>query len=383
MDFIYNEEQAILKGSVARFSAALRTASDKNVLTPTDRWSRFAEMGLLGLPFDEEFDGIGGGGVETMIVAEELGRHLLTDPYIPVVVIAGRLLADHGDDGQKASLLPRIADGSLVVVPAFGEPNSRYSLSWIETTAVPSGSDGFVLTGRKAVVLDGGEADLLLVTARVSGAIDDEAGVTVFLVPTNLPGVTRRLSATLDGRNVAEITLDGVRVERTAIIGASGMGFAVVERAVDFGVAALAGEAVGAMSALFDMTVEYLQTRRQFGVPIGKFQALQHRVVDMRVELELARSIAAGAAIAADLGDPRERSRIISAAKVQIGRSSRYIGQQAIQLHGAMGMTDEYGAGRYVKRLLVLSSLYGDVDHHLERFVSVSCYGENGRRVSS
>ncbi|WP_096704350.1 acyl-CoA dehydrogenase family protein [Magnetospirillum sp. 15-1] len=381
MDFILNEEQAILKGSVARFSADLRAAMDKKAVTAADRWGRYADMGLLGLPFDEDFGGFGGGGVETMIVAEEMGRHLLTDPYIPVVAVAGRLLADHCSEEQKAYLLPRVADGSLIVVPAFGEPKSRYSLSRVATTAVPS-KDGFVLDGRKAVVLSGAEADLLLVTARLSGEAGDEDGIGVFLVSGDLPGVTRRPVLTVDGREAAEIVLDGVRVDKTATLGSLGQGGAIARRAEEFGVAALAGEAVGAMSAVFDMTVEYLQTRRQFGVPIGKFQALQHRVVDMRVALELARSIAAGAAIAADLDNAQERRRIISAAKVQVCRSGRYIGQQAIQLHGAMGMTDEYGAGRYFKRLLVLSSLYGDADHHLERFVSASQYGEDGALVA-
>ncbi|HYH21390.1 MAG TPA: acyl-CoA dehydrogenase family protein [Azospirillum sp.] len=362
MDFLLSEDQTLLKNSVARFCADQAKA-------PADerRWAQMAGLGLLGMTFDEDHGGMGAGAPEVMIVAEEMGRHLLTDPFVQAVAIAGRLIDAAGSAAQKDALLPAIAEGRLVVVPAFGEPGSRYDLARVAATATADGG-GHVLNGRKAVVLYGAAAHSLLVSARVSGAVDAPDGIALFLVDARAPGLMVRACETLDGRPAAEVTLDRVRVGADALLGPPGGAFGLLEHAADRGVAAVCGEAVGAMAALYDMTVEFLRTRRQFGRPLGAFQALQHRVVDMRTALELARSMAAAAAIAADLDDAGERRRIVSAAKVQVDRSGRAIGAQAIQLHGAMGMTEEYGAGRYVKRLLVLSSLYGDADHHTDRY---------------
>lgn len=376
MDFLLSEEQTLLKNSVARFCADQAKA-------PADerRWAQMAGLGLLGMAFAEAHGGLGAGAPEIMIVAEEMGRHLLTDPYVPAVAIAGRLIDAAGSAAQKDTLLPAIAEGRLVVVPAFGEPDSRYDLARVATTAVADGG-GYVLGGRKAVVLYGAAADRLVVSARLSGAVDAPDGIALFLVDAGAPGVRLRAYETLDGRPAAEVTLDRVRVGADALLGpaggGAGGGFGLLEHAVDRGTAAVCGEAVGAMAALYDMTVEFLRTRRQFGRPLGAFQALQHRVVDMRTALELARSMAVAAAIAADLDDVAERRRIVSAAKVQVDRSGRAIGAQAVQLHGAMGMTEEYGAGRYVKRLLVLSSLYGDAGHHTDRYQAATGLAATG-----
>ncbi|MFG1391663.1 acyl-CoA dehydrogenase family protein [Xanthobacter agilis] len=369
MDFILNEEQTLLRDMAARFAADARARQEKTPEAPDRRWSRFAELGLLGLTLSEAHGGLGGGGVETMIVAEEMGRQLLTDPFVPTVAVAGPLIAALGEAAQQAQLLPALAAGDLVVVPAFLEPEARYDLAQVATTARAEG-ERVVISGRKAVVLNAPEADLLLVSARTSGAHGDPEGLCLYLVPTGAPGVVLRAITTLDGRPAAEVTLNAVTVEAAARLGPAGAALPAMEQAVDRGVAALTGEAVGAMAALFDLTAEYLRTRKQFGAPIGKFQALQHKLVDMKVALELARSVAAAAAMAVDVADAEVRRRFIAAAKVQVARSGRFIGQAAIQLHGAMGMTDEYGAGRYLKRLVVIGALHGDLAHHLERFAA-------------
>lgn len=371
MDFILNEEQMLLRDMAARFAADARARQEKTPEEPGSRWSRFAELGLLGLTLGEAHGGLGGGGVETMIVAEEMGRQLLTEPFVPAVAMVSPLIGELGSEDHHKQILPRLAAGEVLVVPAFLEPEARYDLAQVATIARTDG-DQVRITGRKAVVLNAPQADLLLVSARSAGAKGAMEGISLYLVPSQAPGVSLRAITTLDGRPAAEVNLDAVAVAATARLGSAGTALPAMERAVDRGIAALAGEAVGAMAALLDLTAEYLRTRKQFGAPIGKFQALQHKLVDMRVALELARSVAAAAAMAVDLPDVDLRRRFISAAKVQVSRSGRFIGQAAIQLHGAMGMTEEYGAGRYLKRLVVIGALYGDFAHHLERFAATA-----------
>lgn len=360
MDFLYSEDQTLLKNSVERLAKDL--AGTK--ATDAERWAQFAEMGLLGLLVPEEIGGVGASVVEAMIVGEALGRSLLTDPYGPAAVIATRLLIGDG----RGDALAACATGARLIVPAFAEPQGRYDLA-DTTTRAQADDQGYRLTGRKAVVLAGAEADGLVISARLHGDQRDPDGIGLFLVPGAAPGLVRRGYRTLDGRSAADLEFTDLRVPSTAMIRG---GFAALTAAMDAGIAVQCGEAVGAMAALFELTAEYLRTRKQFGAPLGKFQALQHKLVDMRTAVELARSMAAAAAMAADQPDARERQRIISAAKAQIDRGGRFLGQAAIQLHGAMGMTEEYDAGRYVKRLLVLSSLNGDADHHLDRFQAVA-----------
>lgn len=371
MDFILNEEQMLLRDMAARFAADARARQEKTPEEPGRRWSRFAELGLLGLTLGESHGGLGGGGVETMIVAEEMGRQLLTEPFVPAVAMVSPLIGELGSKDHHEQILPRLAAGEVLVVPAFLEPEARYDLAQVATIARADG-DQVRITGRKAVVLNAPQADLLLVSTRSAGATGAMEGISLHLVPCQAPGVSLRAITTLDGRPAAEVNFDAVAVAATSRLGSAGTALPAIERAVDRGIAALAGEAVGAMAALLDLTAEYLRTRKQFGAPIGKFQALQHKLVDMRVALELARSVAAAAAMAVDIPDAELRRRFISAAKVQVTRSGRLIGQAAIQLHGAMGMTEEYGAGRYLKRLVVIGALYGDFAHHLERFAATA-----------
>lgn len=377
MDFDLTEEQRLLDETVRRLvKGEYDLAKRKSYIALPDGfsrplWQRYAELGLLGLPFAEADGGFGGSAVETMIVMESFGRGLVVEPYLASVVIAGGLVALAGNAAQKKAILPALAGGKLLLAFAHGERQSRYLLADVETTATADGG-GYVLTGRKGVVLHGDSADRLVVSARTAGASRDRSGISLFLVDAKAKGVSRRAYPTVDGLRAAEVTLDQVRVEGDALLGAKGEAYPVIEHAVDRAIAALCAEAVGIMETLNATTLDYLKTRKQFGVPIGSFQALQHRMADMMVELEQARSMATLAALSADLADAKERRRVISAAKVQIGRSGRFVGQQSIQLHGGIGMTDEYSAGHYFKRLTIIDQTYGDADHHLDRFAEVA-----------
>ena len=365
MDFDLSDDQRLLKESVDRLILdQYQFQQRKQYMAETPgysatMWSRFAEQGLLGLPFPETLGGFGGGSIETMIVTEAFGRGLVVEPYFATIILAGGLLRRAGDNALLGSLVPRITAGKLKLAFAHIERHSRYDLANVTTTAKKDGS-AYVLTGAKSVVLHGDAADMLLVTARVSGAQMDRDGIGLFLVESNAPGLTRRGYPTQDGLRAAEITLSGVRA--TAL---NDNALPLIEHAVDEAIAALCAEAVGTMQAMHELTLEYLKTRKQFGRPIGSFQVLQHRSVDMLVALEGARSMAMFAAVMAAEENPIERRRAISAAKVQIGRSGRHIGQEAVQLHGGIGMTMEYSVGHYFKRMTMIDQLYGDADLHL------------------
>ncbi len=369
MDFILNQEQAILRHSVERFCTDLKALDDKAPLDLRAQWTQFAEMGLLGVAFDEAHGGSGGGGVELSLVAEQVGRNLLKIPFVSSIVVAASLVQGLAPAAIRDELLPAVAEGRVLLAAALLEPGARYDLAARATEASADGAF-YVLNGRKSVVLAGGAADFLLVSARIAGS----DGVSLFLVPGDAAGLERRVSATLDGRETAEIGLAGVRVAATALLGGAGAALPAIAAAVERGNAALVSEAVGAMGALFDVTVEYLRTRKQFGQQIGKFQALQHRLVDMKVNLEMTRSLAGAAAMVVDVDDAGERARIVSAARVQAARAGRSIGQQAIQMHGAMGMTDELAVGHLVKRLMVLAAQQDDAGANLERFMAYAGY---------
>jgi pimeloyl-CoA dehydrogenase small subunit len=323
-----------------------------------------AELGLLGLPFAERFGGSDGGPVETMIVMEGLGQALALEPYLATVVLGGGFLRHGGNDARQAALLPRIAAGELTLAFAATERHSRYDLADIATMARRDGS-GWILDGEKGVVLHGDSADRLIVTARIGGGQRERDGIALFLVDAAAEGVTRRGYPTQDGLRAAEVTLSRVRVADDMVLGEPGAALSLVERVVDEAIAALCAEAVGAMSAMHELTLDYLKTRQQFGRPIASFQVLQHRSVDMLIALEQARSMALYATMMADAADAAERHAALAAAKVQIGRSGRFIGQQAIQLHGGIGMTMEYKAGHYFKRVTMIDTIFGDADHHL------------------
>jgi len=370
MDFDLSEEQRLLKESLDRLiNDRYAFEQRKNYAQAPEGWSRelwgqYAELGLLGLPFAEEHGGSAGGPVETMIVMEAFGRALALEPFFATVVLGGGSLRHGASAAQCADLVPKIADGSLTLAFAQTERHSRYDLGDISTTAKRDG-DGWVLDGEKGVVLHGDTADKLIVTARTSGGRRDRDGVAVFIVDGNAAGVSRRGYPTQDGLRAAEITLAAVRAGPEDVLGEPGGALPLIERVVDEAIAALCAEAVGAMAAMHELTVDYLKTRRQFGREIGTFQILQHRAVEMLIALEQARSMAMFGTMMASEEDAAERRNALSAAKVQIGRSSRLIGQQAIQLHGGIGMTMEYKVGHYFKRTTMIDTMFGDADHHL------------------
>ena len=372
MDFDLSEEQRLLKesvdgllGSSYDFDARKKYMAQKGGWSKAV-WGKFAEQGLLGLPFSEDDGGFGAGAVETMIVMEALGKALVLEPYLATVVIAGGFLRRGGSPAQKAAHIPAIIDGSKTFAFAQLEKNSRYDLGDVATSAKKKG-DGWVIDGEKFVVLNGETADMLIVTARTRGGQRDANGVGVFLVPGNAKGIAKKGYPTQDGLHAADISFTGVEVGADAVIGDPENGLALIERVVDDARIALCAEAVGVMDESLKSTVEYLKTRTQFGVPIGSFQTLQHRAADMFVALEQARSMAMFATMAGDFDDAKERATAVAAAKVQIGKSLKFVGQQAVQLHGGIGMTMEARIGHYFKRLTMIENTFGDTDYHLRR----------------
>lgn len=371
MDFDLTEEQRLLAASVERLLADSYGDFDNRRRYRAEPdgwsaalWSRYAELGLLALPFAESEGGFGGGGVETMLVATAIGRNLALEPFLATVVLGGGFLRLSASAAQRARLVPAIADGSLRLAFAHVEPQARYDLCDVAATARRDGGS-FVLDGRKSLVLHGDSAGMLVVSARRAGGRRDRDGISLFLVAADAPGVSRRGYAMQDGMRAAEIALDNVRVAADDLIGLADHGLPLIERVVDIALAALSAEAVGAMEVLQQTTLDYLKTRKQFGVVIGSFQALQHRAADMLVAVEQARSMALYAAMLADSENAAERRTGIAAAKAQINESARAVGQEAIQLHGGIAMTDAYKVGHYVKRLAVIEKLFGDTDHHL------------------
>jgi pimeloyl-CoA dehydrogenase small subunit len=372
MDFDLTEEQRLLRDSVERLLAD-HYGFDKrrSYLAQPEGWSRglwaqYAELGLLGLPFPEDYGGFGGGPIEVMLVMEAFGRVLALEPYLATVVLGGTAMRLAGGEEQKASMLPQIAEGELILAFAHGERQSRYDLTDVLTTAKPKGS-GWVLDGAKSVVLHGDSAQRLILSARNSGERDDPDGITLFLVNAASNGVARRAYPMRDGTRAAEISLSGVEVGEEDVLGEVGAGFPVIERVVEAGIAATAAEAVGAMETMQAMTLEYLRTRQQFGRPIGQNQALQHRATEMLMELERGRSMAMLAAMMVEEPDPAERAHNIAMAKVGVGQASKFVSQNAIQLHGGIGMTEEYAVGHYFRRCMVIEHTFGDTAHHLSR----------------
>ena len=367
MDFNYTEEQLALQDTLRRFIARDYAFEHRRELAKSadgfDRsaWKTFADFGILALPFHEDFGGLNGNAVDTMLVMEMLGRGLALEPYVSTVVLCGGLIRDAGSAAQKEALLPAIAGGELMLAFAHFEAGARYELDRVAATATASGS-GWKLDGAKAAVLGAPSAGKLIVSAR------DGKGISLFLVDAKAPGVTLRAYPTQDGARAADVKLAGVEVGADALLGTSGAALPVIERALDYANAALCAEAVGIMSALNEVTLEYLKTRKQFGVPIGKFQALQHRMADMVIATEQARSMATLAAVRVDSADAAERSRSVAAAKAYVTQSARLVGQQAVQLHGGMGVVDELNVSHYFKRLTMIGLTFGDADYHLGRF---------------
>ena len=373
MDFNLSEEQTAIQDSLKRYLAKDYGFEQRRALTRSDlghsaeAWATYAELGLLALPFPESAGGLGGNAIDTMVISETLGTALALEPFIPSVVIAGNLINDIGTPAQRDTLLGGITQGTLLATLAHLEPGARYNLKHVTTTARKDGN-GWSLSGHKAVALAAPSANKLLVSARTSGAAFDANGVSLFVVDAKAAGVSIRAYGTQDGQRAGEVLLKDVKVGADALVGAVNQALPAIEHAIDRGIAALCAEAVGVMTTLNAQTLEYLKNRKQFGQPIGKFQALQHRMADMAIAAEQARSMALLAAVKVDSTDVAERRRSVSAAKAYIGQSARTVGQGAVQMHGGMGVTDELMASHLFKRLTVISATFGDVDHHLGKF---------------
>lgn len=373
MDFAPTDDQRMIADAVSSLLAdrhdfeTRRRRLAGGATHDADLWSELAALGVLGAEIDEAHGGSGGGFADLAAVLEPCGGALVNEPLIPAVVLAGGLLQAAGAPDQKARLLGAVARGDLIVAVAHAERRARDTLAWVETTARRHG-DGWRLDGAKAVVMGGDAAGLFIVSARTAGAAEDAGGISLFLVPADTPGLGVRPYPVYDGSGAADLELDDVDVPVDALLGAEGEGLSLIEHAWDRGAAAVCVEAVGAMTALRDLTLDYIRTREQFGQPIGRFQALQHRAVDMHMSVELARSMALLAVSAADEPDPAERARQVSAAKHAISVACREVGQSAVQLHGGIALTDEYAAGHYFKRLTMIERLFGDADHHLQRY---------------
>ena len=383
MDFSLSEDQRLLKESVERYITRdypfdrrrANAAYDEGFSRKT--WADFVDLGWLGAALPEAYGGSGGGAVETMVLMEEFGRGLVVEPLLATAILGGGVIRHGGNEAQKAELLPAIIEGRLLLAFAYAERQSRHDLHDVALTADGHGAD-YVLNGQKSVVLNGDSADKFIVSGRTGGDRRDRSGISLFLVDGETPGLNRRGYPTIDGLRAAELTFDNVRIPAAALIGDRGDGWPLIEKVIDQAAVAVMAEALGIMAVLNDSTLDYLKTREQFGQPIGKFQALQHRMVDMVIAAEESRSLVMVAAMESDAGDPAARSRAVSAAKVQIAKAGRLIGQEAVQLHGAIAMTDDYHLGHYFKRLTIIGRLFGDADHHLRRFTELS--GDRNQR---
>jgi alkylation response protein AidB-like acyl-CoA dehydrogenase len=377
MDFEFSDEQRQLSDTVNRFLTdrygfdKFRAVKDSAAGWDTAVWAGLADLGVLALNVPAEQEGLGFGAVETLSFMGACGRSLLLEPFLESAVIATALLRKFTADTAVAGLLTRMAKGDAIAVLAHFEPDSRFETQWVATRARKSG-DTYRLDGHKAVVLHAAAADALLVSARTGGEAGDAEGVSLFRVPREAPGLKLDLYATIDGRRAADVYLQNVVISAESRIGPDGAALPAIDAALDIGLAALCAEAVGVMQALLDATIAYVQTRQQFGVAIGRFQALQHRIADMLIHVEQARSMSYLAALRCADDDVGERHRAMSAAKALISQSCRFVAQQAVQLHGGMGMTDELIVSHWFKRLTAAELMFGDSDAHLQRYAALT-----------
>jgi alkylation response protein AidB-like acyl-CoA dehydrogenase len=375
MNFEHTEDRRMLADSLNRYVAEQYNFETRMAITQspkgfsTQRWAQFAELGVIGALFDEAHGGYGGAGFDIAVVFEALGRGLVVEPFLPSAILAGSALTHAGNEAQQA-MLADLIDGAVVATLAHDEPESHYELSHVRTLATRTG-DGWVLNGHKAVVPVGDQAQVLIVSARTSGREADEHGISLFVVSADTPGLSTRGYATIDGGRAAEVVLQEVKLPVDALLGEKDQGLSTLEHAIGRGLLALCAESLGAMEVAKHATIEYLQTRKQFGVPIGSFQALQHRMADLLLEIEQARSAVINAAAALDGTDRLAREKALSAAKYSIGRIGTLVAEECIQLHGGIGMTWELPLAHYAKRLVMIDHQLGDEDHHLARFIEL------------
>lgn len=375
MNFNQSDDRRMLADSLDRYLAEQYSIETRHAITKSatgyspEQWAKFAELGLIGALFTEAQGGFGGTGFDIATVFESLGRGLVVEPVLATAVLAGSALAHAGNDAQKA-LIEEIIGGGLIATLAHEEADAHYALNRVSTRATRDG-DHYVIDGTKAVVPFADQAQQIIVSARTSGNVDDEAGISLFVVPAGTAGLSLRAYGNVDGTRAAEVAFSQVRVPASALLGGEGQGHATLEHAVGRGLLALAAESLGAMEVCKKATIEYLQTRKQFGKVIGSFQALQHRMATVLLEVEQARSAVINAASALDGGDRIARERALSAAKYTAGKTGTLVAEESIQLHGGIGVTWELPMPHYAKRLVMIDHVLGDEDHHLQRFASL------------
>ncbi len=372
MDFSLSEEQQLLKDSITQFvdKDYLFDIRQKNIKSElgysSDFWKTFADLGWLGMPFSEADGGYDGGPIDLMVIMESLGRGLVVEPYIPNVVLAGGLISRLGNEEQKTNFLPKIISGEIQMTLAFAEPQSRFNLSDVITTAKKDG-EKYILDGYKAVVMNGPSSDTLIVVARTSGAQLEEKGLSLFLVDPSAKGVSLRNYSNVDGSKASEVTLEGVEVSSSSLLGEEGNIYSVLEEIIDLATLAISAEAVGIMEKMNEITLEYTKTREQFGETLSSFQALQHRMVDTFMAYEQTKSLLL--MCAAKLTDKADdATKAVSALKYQVGIAAKQVGEESVQLHGGMGVTDETNIGHFFKRLTTIRAIFGNTDYHLKRY---------------
>ena len=372
MNFNFNEEQTLIQSQVSQFIQRDYEWEKRQSLVSSDlgfskdNWNIFAELGWLGISISEKSGGFGGTAIETMILMEEFGKGLVLEPYLETIVLSAGIIDSCGTEKQKKEILDKVMSGNMHLALAFTEPQSRFNLSDVTAEAKQSG-DFYIINGFKSVVMNGPSADALIVSARTSGNQSDSDGISLFLVDSKSTGVSSRNYPTVDGRRASEVTFENVKVSSHSLLGKRNTGFEELDNAVDLATLAICAEAVGAMEMLYKTTVEYTKTRKQFGQAIGKFQVLQHRMVDMFMEYEQCKSLLYMATIK-KVEDASDSKKSVSGLKYQIGKASKFIGQQAIQLHGGMGVTDELNVGHFFKRLTTIGTIFGNADYHLKRY---------------
>ena len=377
MDFSYSEVQQMLQDSVKKFVSKsydfdTRTKIiDSNSGYSEENWKLFAELGWLTVPFSEEDGGLGGSAVDLMVMMEEFGKANLVEPYLPSVVLCGCLISELATGEVKEQMLGKLVGGDLQLALAASETGSRFNSSKVATTAKSNGNN-VVINGKKIAVLNGSNADELLVVARESGGEADADGISIFLINPETPGVTIRPFTNIDGQKSSEIDFTDVTVAAALRLGEQGNALTAIEKVTDKAIVAVSAEAVGVLETLLQKTVEYSKTRKQFGTVIGTFQALQHRMADMFIECQLARSILVMAAMKLDgSAGQREKTKAVSAAKSRVGKAIRAVSQEAVQIHGGIGVTNELDVGHYFKRATALEIMFGNTDYHVERFASL------------
>ena len=375
MDFTFNEEQTLIQDQVDQFIQkeydweTRQSLSNSELGFGDNNWQKFAELGWLGISTSEDNGGFGGSAIESMLIMEAFGKGLVVEPFLETIIMSGGLIDEHGSDQHKSSILEPAIAGQLHLALAYAEPQSRFNLSDVVTEAKSDG-DNFILNGYKSVVMNGPSANKIIISARTSGSQLEENGITLFIVDGDSQGLNKTNYKTVDGRRASDLTIENVSVSKDDIIGQIDAGFDILDSSIDRAILAISAEAVGAMEVLYKTTVEYTKTREQFGTSIGKFQVLQHRMVDMFMEYEQCKSLLYMATMKHEEGSA-DAKKAISGLKYQVGKAGRFIGQQAVQLHGGMGVTDELNVGHYFKRLTTVGTIFGNSDYHLKKYTSL------------